>query len=59
LPEPARKTVEANVRPESIREIEKKLDLRRTVYDVDFRVGDRGFELRVAEDGRLIWRKPS
>jgi hypothetical protein len=59
LPTPARRTVEANVPQGSIREIEVKRDLGRTVYDVDYREGDRGFEVRVDEDGKLIWRKPS
>lgn len=59
LPDAARKTVEANVPRGSVREVEKKLDLGHTVYDVDFREGDRTFELRVVEDGRLIWKKPS
>jgi hypothetical protein len=59
LPVAVRNTVKLHAPLDSLREIERKRDLGRTVFDVDFRVGERGYELRVAEDGTLIWKKPS
>jgi RNA polymerase sigma-70 factor (ECF subfamily) len=39
-------------------EIEKKHLGNRTVYDVDFDAGGKHHELRIAEDGTVIWQKP-
>jgi RNA polymerase sigma factor (sigma-70 family) len=59
VPPAVRTAIQTQTRESDIREIERKIDLGRTVYDIDFRDGQRMFEIRVREDGTLVWRKPS
>ena len=39
-------------------EIEKKHLGNRTVYDIDFDADGKHHEMRIAEDGTVIWQKP-
>jgi RNA polymerase sigma-70 factor (ECF subfamily) len=59
LPSAVRATIEHVTAPQHVREIEQKRDLGRIVYDIDYSAGNRMMEIRVAEDGTLIWTKPS
>lgn len=58
LPAAVRTTIDQTSPGAKFGEIEKKRDGDRTVYDVDVTVDGKQFELRIAEDGRLIWKKP-
>jgi hypothetical protein len=59
VPLVVRQTIQTQTLERNIREIERKIDLGRTIYDIDFREGERMFEIRVRDDGTLVWKKPS
>ncbi|MBC8109159.1 MAG: sigma-70 family RNA polymerase sigma factor [Anaerolineae bacterium] len=57
LPAAVRKTVDETAAGAKYGEIERKRDGERIVYDIDVIIDGVQFELRIAEDGRLIWKK--
>lgn len=59
LPAVVRTSLEGQTPLSAVREIERSRDGTKIVYDIDFAVGDRMFEVRLAENGDFIWRKPS
>lgn len=58
LPQPVRQTLERELGQGQVHEIERDRDGDRVVYEVE--IYDRGqkFELDIAEDGRLLSRRP-
>jgi RNA polymerase sigma-70 factor (ECF subfamily) len=57
LPAAVRKTVDETAAGATFGEIEQKRDGDRIVYDIDITVDGKQFELRIAQDGQLIWKK--
>jgi len=57
VPAPVRRTFERLFPGATIREMERKPDGSRTVYDFDVTIDDKPCELRIAENGKLVWRR--
>jgi RNA polymerase sigma-70 factor (ECF subfamily) len=58
LPPAVQQVVRAQAAQSPLLEIEKKRLGDRIVFDVDFDADGKHHEMRVAEDGTLIWKKP-
>lgn len=59
VPEAARKTIEKHVADGTIEEIDRDVEGGKTVYEVEYRDANGAeFEMKVAEDGRLLENRP-
>lgn len=58
LPQAVRQTLERELGQGRVHEIERDRDGDRVVYEVEIYDGGQKFELDIAEDGRLLSRRP-
>jgi len=59
VPEAARQTIMKHVADGTIEEIDRDVEGGKTVYEVEYRdASGKEFELKVAEDGRLLANRP-
>ncbi len=58
LPQPVRQTLQRELGQAQVHEIERDRHGDRVVYEVEILDGDQKFELDIAEDGRLLSRRP-
>jgi hypothetical protein len=56
-PEAVQKTIKANVLGATINTVEKQEKNGAIVYEADYKVAGKEYEIRVAEDGRLLSNK--
>jgi DNA-binding Lrp family transcriptional regulator len=57
VPAAVRATFEQNCPGATIREMEKKRDGSRIVYDFDVMINEKPWEIRISQSGELIWKK--
>jgi tellurite resistance protein len=57
VPAPVKDTIIAESKGGKIGEVEKEVEKGKTTYEADFTIGDKKYELKVAEDGTLLKKK--
>ncbi|MCZ7685548.1 MAG: PepSY domain-containing protein [Sandaracinaceae bacterium] len=58
LPQPVRQTLQRELGQAQVHEMERDRDGDRVVYEIEIIDGGQKFELDIAEDGRLLSRRP-
>lgn len=58
LPAPVRATVDRETSGGQIKEIEREDELGKVTYEVEFTVDGKEYALDIAEDGKLLERRP-
>ena len=58
LPAPVRATVEKETQGGKVTDIEKDHERGQVIYEVEFTIDGKEWELDIAEDGKLLERRP-
>ena len=58
LPAPVRATLEQETKGGKVTDIEKDLEKGQVIYEVEFTLDGKEWELDIAEDGKLLERRP-
>jgi len=58
LPAPVRATVEKETQGGKVTDIEKDRERGQVIYEVEFTLDGKEWELDIAEDGKLLERRP-
>jgi uncharacterized membrane protein YkoI len=58
VPQAVRDTIKREVKTGEITEIEREEDKGRVYFEVEYKTGAKRFEVHVAEDGKVLLRKP-